>query len=143
MQPEFDPYKNLERLSELTKDSVPFFTTLEPFENDLDKVKFKFCKGSGIGIGIFKEEVTAILKASVTKGSVHQSHFHNEREIFIILSGHIEVSSNSSIIYLKKGDMFVLEPEVPHTVSYLEDTEMLVISIPASEDFPNAKRISK
>lgn len=139
----FDPYKNLARLTELSNEAVPFITTLEYTEENLDEIKFKFCKGSGVGIGIFKEEVTAILKAVITKGSIHQSHFHNEKEIFIILSGQIELTSDTIISYLKKGDMFILEPEVPHTVSYLEDTEMLVITIPASEDFPNARKTTK
>jgi dTDP-4-dehydrorhamnose 3,5-epimerase-like enzyme len=98
------------------------------------------------------EEINIIeTKANTIRGN----HYHrNIRELFIILSGLIEVTAKRVIsedelsdeekIMVREGDVFVIEPMVNHTFKVLHDSVWInVLSKRINKDAPDIWRIGK
>lgn len=133
----FDPHENLARIKHLTNSVVPFSHTVANINGNLT---FDLKNGGSIGVGLFKTKEVAILVATFDADSTHRSHFHNEKEILILIEGQAEVVVNNGIQYLQKGDSITIEPGTAHEINFPVRSEMISITIPASEDYPNVDR---
>lgn len=92
-------------------------------------------RGSITGLVQFDqwEEVNHILSV---RGTVRGGHYHKEaKELFVILSGKIEVTTRNvkdgrlveevDVVVVMTGDVFLVEPFVDHTFKCLEDSEWI------------------
>jgi quercetin dioxygenase-like cupin family protein len=134
---QFDMGTNLDRIRELTENVVPFSST-SVIKGD--EIFMTMGKGCAAGHSVFKEKDGAILVIDVEAGSLHQCHFHAEREIVIVLNGSIEVITSKYIKFINQYEYVVFEPMEHHTMQYHEATKVIAITIPSSEDFPDAAR---
>lgn len=101
-------------------------------------IRYKTEDGRCEGYALDVTEDYAIQFAEMPTGSVLNIHRHEEHEIIIIISGKLEQLSNKSTI--TKGQCHYFPPGCPHGYKALEDTKMLGITIPPSEDYPGVKR---
>ena len=122
----------LARIRELTETVVPFRETIEG-ENLIDSEGGK----KAVMRYIYKEEGCAIAMVDVEKDFVHQNHFHQEYEVICLLHGEALLLTKDTETDLKKMLPIIIEPEQQHTVCYLKESRVLVITIPASRHFPN------
>lgn len=133
----FDPIANLEKIKRLTNTVVPFAETVSTIDHTLT---FDLLQGSGFGVGVFKTREVGIMISYVDPDSIHQSHFHNEKEILILIEGCAEVLIEHSVILLEKGGSITILPGQAHEIHFITKSEMISITIPASEDYPNGIR---
>lgn len=133
----FDPYVNLERIKHLTNTVVPFVDTVANIDENLT---FALSQGSGYGVGLFKTKEVGIMISYVEPESVHQSHFHKEKEILILIEGCAKVLIEHSVTLLEKGGSVTILPGQAHEIHFITKSEMISITIPASEDYPDGIR---
>ena len=128
-------FENMQRLRELTEHVEPYVKTVSK-----DKQEFKWESGGGHIETLYKSKDCSVAIAHVDKQSVHQFHFHEQREIIGILSGEAVVYLDDKVIEVKKYQVIVVEPFQKHQLFYPEDTTVLVMTLPATEDFPDVIR---
>lgn len=101
----------------------------------VDWVRYEMEKGTCIGIGLLHERAIAVQKAFMSQGSVFPMHLHGEVEILIIYEGKIETKGK----VFGRGDIARIENGEEHTITALEDTWMVAITIPASSAYPKSE----
>ena len=130
--------KKLEELIEMTEQLPPFALVIEKTVIG-ETQTFKMEKGTGIQIGMFNIKNIAIARDFFSKGSLCPVHSHIEREMIIVYEGSLEVRYiDGTTVVLNKYDHVVISPQVGHCGFALEDTWFLAITLPSSEDWPNA-----
>lgn len=75
--------------------------------------------------------------ASLPAGSSFRAHYHEDmEEVFIILTGRVEMTVNSESHELAPGDAIVIAPREVHTMQNLtdQDLEYIVLGISTGED---------
>lgn len=70
-----------------------------------------------------------------TKGAIGSVHTHPHRQVTFVEQGSFEVQIALKKTILKKGDSFIVPPDVEHGVVALKDGELLDVFTPAREDF--------
>ena len=133
-QHRIDSMDNLKRLKELTDTVVPYGETVTPQNPEL----FQWDQGGGQIKTLYAENHCTVAVAEVQKDSVHRFHNHKEREILSILEGECTIVLDSGEVHLGQYDSFNIDPGTGHTVLYPIDTRVLVITMPASKDLPDA-----
>ena len=65
-----------------------------------------------------------------------QLHFHvNSEEYYLLLSGHMEIKVNKSIVKVAQGELLLVRPHVPHIILKVEPgTRILLIKAPPSQN---------
>jgi len=110
--------------------------------------------GTFIGFGLHKEPVVAVQRVFMSKGTKIPEHNHPEKEYCIVYVGAFELYKQPSFGFLKDGkstrdmkkpnrvvgvgDGVYFPPNEPHGGIMLEDTWIIGITIPASEEYPDA-----
>lgn len=97
------------------------------YEKMMDKVERKYAYGSGGMIAYLKLE----------KGAHIQQHQHPNEQITHILEGKVKVKINDKEYIVKKGDVLIIPPNVPHEFWALENTLDLDIFTPIRMDWIN------
>ena len=130
--------KKLEELVEMTEQLPPFALVIE--KTVIGEIQtFKMEKGTGIQIGMFNIKNIAIARDFFSKGSLCPVHSHTEKEMIIVYEGSLEARYiDGTTVVLNKYDHVVIPPHVGHCGFALEDTWFLAITLPSSEDWPNA-----
>ena len=63
--------------------------------------------------------------ASLPAGSSFRAHYHEDmEEVFIILTGKVEMTVNGETNELAPGDAIVISPKEVHTMTNLTDTDL-------------------
>jgi quercetin dioxygenase-like cupin family protein len=70
-----------------------------------------------------------------TKGSIGYIHKHPHRQVTFVEQGSFEVQIALTKTTLRKGDSFIVPPDVEHGVVALEDGDLIDVFTPAREDF--------
>jgi quercetin dioxygenase-like cupin family protein len=70
-----------------------------------------------------------------TKGAIGYVHKHSHRQVTFVEQGSFEVQIERVKTILRKGDSFIVPPDVEHGVVALEDGDLLDVFTPAREDF--------
>lgn len=107
--------------------------------------------GTGFIFDLWKDEEgqIAVTRAFFSSGSVIEKHIHDVCEIFIIWKGsmdlnyHNEDGTISETTRMGVTDIHKIFPGQRHSAKYLEDTWMIVVTIPAylfNEDIENAEK---
>ena len=74
--------------------------------------------------------------ASLPAGSAFQAHYHEDmEEVFVMLTGHVEMTVNSEIAELHAGDAIIISPREVHSMRNLTDQalEYVVLGISTEE----------
>lgn len=100
-----------------------------------DWVRYEMLRGTCIGVSLLHERAIAVQKTFMSKYSVFPLHLHEEIEILVIYEGGIETLGK----VFKAGDIARIENGEEHTVTALEDTWMVAITIPASSAYPESE----
>jgi quercetin dioxygenase-like cupin family protein len=69
------------------------------------------------------------------RGAIGRPHSHFHRQVSYIESGSFEVIIDDDNIVLRKGDSFIVKPNVNHSVIALEKGSIIDIFTPAREEF--------
>ncbi len=70
-----------------------------------------------------------------TKGAMGSVHTHPHRQITFVERGSFEVQIAHEKQILRKGDSFIVPPDVEHGVVALEEGDLLDVFTPVREDF--------
>jgi quercetin dioxygenase-like cupin family protein len=69
------------------------------------------------------------------KGAIGYVHKHPHRQVSFVEQGSFEVQIAQVKSILRKGDSFIVPPDVEHGVVALENGDLLDVFTPAREDF--------
>jgi len=124
-------HENLQRIKELSETVVPFSSTIKG-----DTIWDAEGILSAVMTPLSCSEEYSILQVDVEPGFVHQGHYHDQCEILILLSGDCVNIIDGIETKLEVNKPFIIPPNVTHKNIYKTQTRMLVITVPASADFP-------
>jgi quercetin dioxygenase-like cupin family protein len=89
--------------------------------------------------GLFKRDDIAVLMCSMPEGASFPEHKHVVAEWLMIADGELEFSCNGETIIYKAGEVVKIEPGDKHTSRALTAVEVLAVTMPADEGFPDVK----
>jgi len=81
------------------------------------------------------------------KGWKGTSHSHPHEQLVYVATGRLQFENNGKTIELRTGDSIIVEGNVEHCATALEDSEVLDVFTPCREDYvrittqKNAKKI--
>lgn len=108
-------------------------------------IEYKVKEGTCLGFPLYKIEEIGIQRAFLTKDAGFPIHIHdNEIEILVIYKGRgiARIYNDDGTLKEEKtleiGDCIRIPMAVPHSWDMLEDTWLIGITIPTSEDYPDA-----
>ena len=129
--------RNIRILRELT-DSLPSIVNYM----DEKKVVYECEEGRTItGYNLLFEDNVAVQKSFLPKGCVFPKHLHGEVEYLVIYKGSIKVLfGDGSEEIVNTGNHIRFNPGKSHKVEAMKDTNLLGITIPASEVYPHGKQ---
>jgi quercetin dioxygenase-like cupin family protein len=123
--------KTLERLEQLT-DELPILN---------GPMEYKTDKGTAIGLLLIKTNEISVTKMFCSKDTVFPQDMHDERKWILIYNGKCiyENCSNGIKKELNNSDFVCIEPGTKHKLIFLQDTRMILITIPTSRGVLNDK----
>jgi len=131
---------NLDKLRELTPklSSTPDFSDHVINGVATSRVVMNTEAGDGCLLGIWKEPNLGICKAVYKGGTEHHDHIHPEHEWLMLLKGKakIWIGKRENEEEYKPNKMYYIPPNTPHGTVFIEDTELLAITMPSSTVFP-------
>lgn len=80
------------------------------------RVTHMLTRGPGLRIGLI----------AMKSGSQWQEHKTESRIVIQVIEGHIRFSLKGRACELRKGELLMLEPGIPHSVEALEETAFLL-----------------
>jgi quercetin dioxygenase-like cupin family protein len=83
---------------------------------------------------IHTEQMT-VARLWLGKGSVVPLHSHINQQVTMLQSGALAFEMDGERIELKPGDVLVIPPNVPHSVTALEESTATDLFTPAREDW--------
>ena len=124
---------NIQKLRELTK-SLDFQSMVTKDTNGRSKVPTKDPDVFATVVGVIKSHKDArVAIVDFPAGSEIEQHYHEEKEIFIILSGEMELTTDGRTINLKKGDSYYVTEHANHSAVWPIETRVIAVTIPDSE----------
>jgi len=102
---------------------------------------------SGVGLAVatklmYKTDV-AVADCYIEKGETALKHAHEEVEVFVVYRGHLAIElfeqnedQVSRTVDITIGGVLEVPVDVPHRVTAVENTNAVMISMPASRGFP-------
>ena len=110
--------------------------TLEYLKETADGVtRYRLANGYADSKSLLDHQHVSIALTSVPKGASFPEHVHHSPvnyELLIILSGILNVK----IEEYKEGEMIVINRNVKHSATAVEDATFVAITIPRDEGFP-------
>jgi quercetin dioxygenase-like cupin family protein len=126
----------IDKLRELTGKLPPVHSLVESLTEG--EVSYKV-QGICHGIGLYNRAEIAIQTAYMSKGSIFPDHAHSETEIIIVWKGDLYYKTLQREGVLRAGETIIFQPNELHSVSAFTDTNMIGVTIPASEIYPEAE----
>ena len=94
-----------------------------------------------VGAALWYEGGVSVMRVNMHKGQTCPLHSHLEREILVVASGEIEISSGKDVRLLKAGDSISILPNVEHQAQIKKDSSVIAIATPASKEFPRVLNV--
>ena len=94
--------------------------------------------GECLGVGLYRNKDVAVQKIFMSKGARLELHGHRETEYGIMYKGSIKMVVDGKEHIIKQNQCIRIPSSKTHTAHTLEDSWMIWITIPASEDYPDA-----
>jgi len=127
--------KHIEALKKLT--ALLDFSQLAGLgSGDKKNYEVRTLEGKSTMFGLYKKPEIAIARAIFEKNTRLSSHHHDQWEAFIIVSGRCDITLLGKTFHLKAPSVFYVEPRTLHELFCPEETSMILVTIPASPDFP-------
>ena len=126
---------DLTKLNKLTAELEDFI-----LGSNNNYTEYKPTKGTVIGFGLYHNDNMAAMRTFCAKGTVFPTHQHKEREWVIVYEGELKFTVKDETKTLKRGDFIYIPQDTGHSFNVIEDTWVLCVTIPASPDYPGAKR---
>lgn len=102
-------------------------------------IEYQLDKGRCTGVGIFKDEIMAIQKAFMPKGSLFQTHVHSEKEFIILYKGYAKIVFQNQVLMKSAPNTIWFPANEPHAFEALEDCYMVAVLINGKhEGYPDA-----
>jgi len=111
-----------------------------PVEGEV--IEYECDVGSCTGFYMFKREDDqgwACQRARLSAGTQLKRHAHPETEVLVVLYGRISIILNNEAQPVERRGVsaIVFQPGAPHTVTALENTELVGIIVPSSPGYPS------
>lgn len=124
----------LERLRELTA-RLPDLTVLSG-----GAIEYGIQGGTAYGTGLYNVKDVAVQKLFMEKGTTFPEHAHDEFEFCVIYKGRLSVEKEGEKCELGIADFMAFDPGVVHSATALEDTSLILITVPSGKGYPNGWR---
>ena len=129
------------------KDLVPKLPVLGNFERwrQQSVIAYDVEHGQCIGIGLWKTGQVGVQVCTMSKGTVFPEHIHG----FPVQVEHLHIFEGSvRVTYIEDGEQKIINKNesvsfgkhVAHKVEALEDTELIGITMPADEAYPDGQQ---
>ena len=76
----------------------------------------------------------------IEPGSTLHEHHHDNEEVWIVVSGRLEVTEAGEQIVAEAGDMVALAPDVRQAARALTDARAIVVDYPLRPEIPVSRR---
>jgi quercetin dioxygenase-like cupin family protein len=96
-----------------------------PNEQLSDKISRRYVYG----------EKEMLVRFELKKGAIIPEHHHPSEQITYILSGAVKVTIQGKDYFVRKGEVLIIPPNVPHKFEALEDTIDIDVFSPPREDW--------
>jgi len=100
---------------------------------------YDFGNGMCVGVGLLKSDLVAVQQIFLAKGTTFPEHSHKSHELGIVYKGEVEVFCNSEKVTYGPGDFMYFPPGILHTGVALSDSEMIFITVPPDEAYPDGR----
>ena len=94
----------------------------------------------GKAYGILNIPSFTVTLSHISKGAKFETHHHEQVEVVLILHGQMVMvtleNEKETSFMCRAGDSITLESMVPHNAIFPEESWILVITLPATKDFP-------
>ena len=127
--------EKLEVLTEKLPEFNGFIHATMEFENVIEAGD----KHKAIMHGLLKNKYIAVAMAYFPMNSILKMHVHRkEKEITIVYKGTMRVNTSGEYHLVQAGGNITIQPDIPHSALFKEDTYLIMITIPPAKGFPNA-----
>lgn len=93
--------------------------------------------GESYAISLLNDDNVSVALWKNEKESIFPAHSHKEKEWLIVVRGIVSISVENETTYiLKNSDSITIEPNTVHELYFIEDTDIVGITIPKSKEFP-------
>jgi hypothetical protein len=137
MHIKFNPNNNskLEKIEELEQKLPPFPEIIN--DTDIECKEYVVINGTCLAWDLMWIEDVSVSKWFLSKGTKFPEHAHNEKEIIIVYKGELIIYYEDGCTATgKRGDVIQHKAGRIHWAEAKEDTWMIIVSIPATEDYP-------
>ena len=101
-------------------------------------VEYNVENGFCIGFPLLNNDKIAIQRAFISKGTYFGEHKHEDSvEIFVIFKGEFKLLVGDNEEILEIGDCARVEKNTLHDGYAIDNTEMICITVPSEEGYPN------
>ena len=125
--------ENLEKLRGLTKIITHADLPLQREDGNIHRYKFK---GEPKTTAIWYSAEAAVANLEMEESTTFPEHDHPTLEIHVILRGEIIFNMEGKAWHKVAGDIFYVEPNVPHGGTSLTDVSILCFTIPSDLSYP-------
>ena len=130
--------REVEKLKDLTDRIVPRLSAIVKSDQS-PLIEYDVINGHAFGIHLFSSCGVSVNRFFATKGGILPEHSHKEKEWCILYDGSVVVKYKDRNVTLKPGDSEMIEPNVPHSAIYLENSWLIIITIPHGEGMAHDK----
>lgn len=134
--------ETLDRLKELTN-ALDFSTLAMARSDDPTVVDLRVESGSAQCIWVYDTPKVSVARAVFEDGTFLKNHTHKQFEAWVIYSGYLEVVVDGVRVDNPKKIVYYVYPGSEHSVRAIGETEIIVISVPRSPDFPHWPELDK
>jgi len=143
----FKDRSNLIKLEQLTPKLPPPLSSFvsKSHQSHAASVEYEVENGVAFGFNLWNIKKVAIQRAFMSRGAVFPTHQHDEVEILIVYEGKLSVNKEharecSNVNELQVGQCVRFSSGESHSVTALENTHMIAITIPAAEGYPEDEK---
>lgn len=89
----------------------------------------------GVNAQFFVGDELMVMRVTIAKGETAPTHSHRHEQMSVILQGQVNFTVGEETMALSIGDVVSIPGHIPHSVTALEDAELIEIFTPVREDF--------
>lgn len=128
--------QEVKKFKDLTEQLVPRLSAVVK-TNSKSIVEYDVFNGNALGIHLFNSPRISINRFFATKDAIFPEHSHKEKEWCILYEGSAILKYEDREVILKPGDCAEIEPNTKHSAVYLENSWLVLITIPRGEGMAN------
>lgn len=128
-------HDNIVKLRALTE-TLKFAQTIRTPEAP-QTIHFDVTEGTGYGVGLYSEDDNiSVMRCYFSKGTKYPEHHHPEWEFVLVYKGELHLIVDGKKRILPEKGFYYLNPGQRHSGYFPQETKLICLTIPRSEDFP-------